>query len=93
MGDNYEKLFNFLGSWFPDMDFEGLTDEEVVKEYKKTIGSIELNDVITEGQDVGKKIDDYWKIISKETNLYFNDPNEALLWLKSIIKLLKKDLN
>ena len=90
MDNSYEKLFNFLGSWFPDMDFEGLTDEDVVKEYKKTVSQAELDSVITEAKEVSKKIEKYWKTISKETNLYFNDQGEALVWLNSIIKLLEE---
>jgi hypothetical protein len=87
--NNYDHLFNFLGSCFPDMDFEGLTDADVVKEYKKTVSQAELYSVITEAKEVSKKIENYWKIISKEANLYFKDQQEALAWLNSIIKLLE----
>jgi hypothetical protein len=72
------------------MDFEGLTDADVVKEYKKTVSQAELDSVITEAKAVAKKIVNYWKIISKETNLYFKDSQEAFLWLKSLVKLLEK---
>ena len=44
---SYKRLFNFLGSWFPDRDFEELTDEDIIKEYKKIIGPIEQNSEIS----------------------------------------------
>ena len=90
MNNKYETFFNFLGSRFPDMDFEGMSDEDVVKKYKQTINAAELCIVVAEAQEVRQRVEQYWKVIIKETNLYFKNYSEASLWLDSIISLLKK---
>ncbi len=86
---DYERLFNFLGSWFPDMDLEGVTEEDIVMEYKKTVPSSEIQKMIVEAEEVLDEIEDYWKKIEYETNLYFETPEQAATWLKKIIDLLK----
>ena len=52
MDKSYENLFNFLDSWFPDIDFEGITEKGVVESYKKTVGEEELKEVISEAKEV-----------------------------------------
>ena len=91
MNNKYEKLFNFLGCWFPDMDLEGLTEKDIVKNYKQIIDKRNLSVVIAQAEEVKNKIEDYWEVIREETNVYFEDHNEALLWLDSIINLLKEN--
>lgn len=88
--EKYGLLFNFLGSWFPDMDFENLTEEDVVKEYKTVVDEKRVNVLISEAEEVKKQISDYWRKISIDTNIYLENEQEALKWLNKLIELLKK---
>lgn len=89
MRKNYEELFNFLGAWFPDIDFEGLTEKDVVAEYRKTITKRELQTVISQAKEVRNRIENYWRFLSQYTNVYFKNSEAALNWLNSIIELLE----
>lgn len=90
MHENYKELFNFLGAWFPDMDFEDLTEKDIVKEYKRTVSQEELNTVVSQAEEVRDKIGDDWKFLSEYTNVYFEDSRAAISWINLIISLLKK---
>jgi len=87
----YERLFNFLGSWFPDMDLEGISEKDIVEEYKKSVSKGEIQAMIFEAKGVLNEIEKYWRKMEHETNLYFENPDEAFLWLKLIVKLLEKN--
>jgi hypothetical protein len=88
--EEYEILFNFLGGWFPDMDFDNLTEEDIVKEYKSVVDEKRVKALIQEAEEVKTRITDYWKKISIDTNIYLENEREALKWLDNIVKLLKK---
>ena len=88
--NRYEETFNFLGSWFPDMDYDDLTEERVVSNFKKTIDKDHLNKVILEIKEIQDDINDYWEKIVQETNLYFEDANQVKQWLDLIISYLKE---
>ena len=87
----YKVLFNFLGAWFADMDFENLTEETIVKEYKKVSQQITIYKTIQEAKQVKGKIKNHWEAISKATNIYFKNEKEALSWLNKIIAFLEDD--
>ena len=88
--NKYSKLFNFLGAWFPDMDIEDITEEEVVEKYKKTIEQDELKSIILDIQNIKIEIDNYWEQVMKETNLFFKNSNEVSEWLDLINQYLEK---
>ena len=90
MCNDYKELFNFLGSWFPDIDFEGLTYSEVVKEYKKTVNEEALRKVVFQAKELRGRIESYWRFLSRYTNVYFKDSEAALRWLNSIIGFLEE---
>ncbi len=88
--EKYWSLFQFFTGWFPEMYFDNLTEEEVIKEYKKTIYDEELVTVIGEAEEIKSEISDYWKRMSMDTNIRMKNEQEALDWLNKIINLLKK---
>jgi hypothetical protein len=87
---NYERLFNFLGSWFPDMELEGETEESITREYKESVSSEEVQAMIFEAEAVLNEIEKHWKRIEHETNLYFEGSRQAYIWLKRIVEYLKR---
>ncbi len=86
--NKYEAAFNFLGAWFPDMDYDGLTEEEIVSDFKKTVDKDQLAEIILEIKEIQNDINVYWEKIVQETNLYFENANEVKQWLDLIINYL-----
>jgi hypothetical protein len=92
----FPQLTQFLGSYFPDADFEGLTDEEVVANYISDCNKSEISKSILmivrekELPALINNIEDHWEYIRDEANRYFESPQEALLWLNMIQRELNK---
>lgn len=86
--DNYSGLYNFLASWFPDADFEGLSDKDIVISFRKVSDVDKINNVINEIslliRDDELSIED----IIQCTNIYFNDKEELINWLIEIKEYL-----
>jgi len=91
--DKYPRLFQFLVGYFSDYDFEDLTDEQIVLNYindcnKSEISKKDLEAVKKDIDDLIIKIDDYWEVLSIESNIYFKNSEEALNWINRIKNLL-----
>ncbi|MBT2620283.1 hypothetical protein [Chryseobacterium sp. ISL-6] len=95
---NFKKEFpnldQFFAGYFPDADFDNLTDEEVVENYIADCNSSEvskktLDKVREELPLLIDNIESYWQIVGDEANRYFENSHDALEWLM----MIKKELN
>ncbi|MFC2996289.1 contact-dependent growth inhibition system immunity protein [Acinetobacter sichuanensis] len=88
---NFPQMYQFLGAWFSDLDYEDLTYKEVVKNYKKAAKSQEIDLLKLEFKEIlTKKTIDY-KYISHLSNIYFEDETDLLKWLNEIFVYLEKE--
>ena len=90
----FPELFQFFGAYFPDADFEGISDEEVVARYvsdclKSEVSTKGLAEAKSELNSLLSCVDEYWDEVSREANRYFESPYQALEWLK----MVKSNLN
>ncbi|MDC5166612.1 contact-dependent growth inhibition system immunity protein [Acinetobacter baumannii] len=95
MIDNFESnfplMYQLLGAWFSDADYEDLRDQEIINEYKKVSKSERLASLIREMNIILqiKNIDkDY---ISKLSSVYFEDKNDLFQWLNELYTYLTED--
>ncbi|AYZ37023.1 hypothetical protein EGY07_16395 [Chryseobacterium indologenes] len=93
--NQFPNLYQFLGGYFPDADFDNLTDEDVVKNYvddcKKSKSSIKsLEETKEELLLLINKIDIYLQDVENESNRYFENSQDALVWLNMIKRELEK---
>ena len=92
----FPQLVQFFGAYFPDADFDNLTDEEVVANYiadcNKSEASKKILKLIKEKElpDLMTQVDEHWEFIRDEANRYFENSQEALVWLNMIKKELEK---
>ncbi len=79
----YPNLSQFLSSYFPDADLDGLTDQQVAIEFAKT-NPEEIVTVTLE--ELKKVIDDQssFEAVGIEANRYFENNQAVLDWLKMI---------
>lgn len=80
--EEYPKLANFLGTWFPDADLEGLDDPDVIANFLQTPNLDEHNAV----RDELKKLLNECRTlpyddIGQEANRYFESEDECRAWL------------
>jgi len=93
---DFPQLTQFFGSYFPDADFDNLTDEEVVANYISDCNKSETSKSILmivrekELPALINNIEAHWEYIRDEANRYFESPQEALLWLNMIQRELNK---
>lgn len=56
MIDNFESnfpiMYQFLGAWFSDLDYEDITYQEVVKNYKKVAKSEKIDSLKLEFKEI-----------------------------------------
>ncbi|EKP67157.1 Uncharacterised protein [Acinetobacter baumannii] len=95
MIDNFESnfplMYQLLGAWFSDLDYEDITYQEVVKNYKKVAKSEKIDSLKLEFKEILiKKMIDY-KYISQLSNIYFENNEDALKWLSEIYNYLIED--
>ena len=85
--EQYPTLWNFFGACFPDADFDNLTDEAVVAQYKANARAsgvaravAELDRLLTDAA--------HWETAAGEANRYFETPAEMRQWLLMVRKEL-----
>ena len=93
ISNDYPKLANFLGSWFPDSDLEGLSDEEIVNDFVKKSRRKYVYDVLAEFESLLRLETIPHDDIGKEANLYFDGEEDCLKWIKEIELYLKESLD
>ncbi|HAV3476031.1 TPA: hypothetical protein JIE22_003801, partial [Acinetobacter baumannii] len=81
MIDNFESnfplMYQLLGAWFSDLDYEDITYQEVVKNYKKVAKSEKIDSLKLEFKEILiKKMIDY-KYISQLSNIYFENNEDT----------------
>ncbi|MDC9615452.1 hypothetical protein ABLB69_11055 [Xenorhabdus khoisanae] len=82
--EKYKNLYNFIGSWFPDADFEDLTDKEIVLSFKGVSSKQTIEDCLNEIFLLIKEENFPLDEIRKSTNIYFEDKNDCITWLMEI---------
>ncbi|KQG80496.1 hypothetical protein APC67_19810, partial [Acinetobacter baumannii] len=81
---NFPLMYQLLGAWFSDLDYEDITYQEVVKNYKKVAKSEKIDSLKLEFKEILiKKMIDY-KYISQLSNIYFENNEDTLKWLSEI---------
>ncbi|MBH8348354.1 hypothetical protein I8Q50_20065, partial [Acinetobacter baumannii] len=76
---------------FSDLDYEDITYQEVVKNYKKVAKSEKIDSLKLEFKEILiKKMIDY-KYISQLSNIYFENNEDTLKWLSEIYNYLIED--
>ncbi|MGU2732760.1 hypothetical protein [Acinetobacter baumannii] len=95
MIDNFESnfplMYQLLGAWFSDLDYEDITYQEVVKNNKKVAKSEKIDSLKLEFKEILiKKMIDY-KYISQLSNIYFENNEDTLKWLSEIYNYLIED--
>lgn len=89
--NNFPRMYQLLGAWFSDLDYENITYKEVVKNYKKVTKSEEIYLLQLEFKEILiKKIIDY-KYISHLSNIYFENNEDVLKWFNEIHNYLIED--
>lgn len=88
--DRFPILQQFFGGYFPDSDFDNLSDEDVVKSYLQ-IGINNLPEMKNELELLILNIDSFWEDVGSEANRYFEEPVEAFHWLVMIKKELERN--
>lgn len=91
----YPKLYQFLAGYFPDADFENLTDEQVVLNYindcvKSEASKKDLNQTRKEISEVDKDIEIIWEEIGDSANLFFENSTQARSWMNDIRNVFEK---
>ncbi|KQE45197.1 hypothetical protein APD44_13020, partial [Acinetobacter baumannii] len=74
---NFPLMYQLLGAWFSDLDYEDITYQEVVKNYKKVAKSEKIDSLKLEFKEILiKKMIDY-KYISQLSNIYFENNEDT----------------
>ncbi|CDG19387.1 hypothetical protein [Xenorhabdus doucetiae] len=87
--EKYNNLYNFFGAWFPDADFEELTDEEIVISFKKVTSNAVINETLDEISLLVKDGSFPLDEIIDSTNIYFEDKADCINWLVDIQNYLR----
>lgn len=86
--ERFPNLYQFFGGYFPDSDFDNLTEEEVVREYVSDCSKEELSITLKEMDELIGEVNEFWKAVGSQANRYFENVDDALHWLKLIRKEL-----
>ncbi|MEQ1965342.1 contact-dependent growth inhibition system immunity protein [Xenorhabdus khoisanae] len=87
--EKYKNLYNFFGAWFPDADFEDLTDEEIVDSFKKVTSNEVIKEALGEISLLVKDESFPLEEITDSTNIHFEDKTDCINWLVNIQTYLK----
>ncbi|MBD2777255.1 hypothetical protein [Iningainema tapete] len=84
-----EELYSFLSSEFADADFEGKSDEEVVRN-TVTPNLIEWHrTIIAEGRAALNSSSFPWRTVGDYANRYFETEEDARIWLTQVLNQLE----
>ncbi|MFI8147043.1 hypothetical protein [Acinetobacter sp. ABJ_C5_2] len=87
----FPLTYQLLGAWFSDSDYEDLTDQKIINEYKKVSEPARLDSLINQ-MSILLEIKDIDKgYISKLSNIYFEDENDLFQWLNELYTYLTED--
>ncbi|WP_336664355.1 contact-dependent growth inhibition system immunity protein [Elizabethkingia meningoseptica] len=90
---NFPLTYQLLGAWFSDIDYEDITYEKVIENYKKVTKKQDLDLLKLELPELKRELDkntiDY-KYISRLSNIYFENNDDILKWLNEIFTYLEE---
>lgn len=90
---NFPLTYQLLGAWFSDIDYEDITYEKVIENYKKVTKKQNLDLLKLELPELKKELDkntvDYI-YISRFSNIYFENNDDILKWLNEIFTNLEE---
>jgi len=89
--DAYSQFEQMLSGWFPDADFEELSDQEIVGEYVRTVGRDEARTVINQAENLLDADPFPVEEIMDAANLHLGDEDAVREWLEQIIIYLKEE--
>jgi hypothetical protein len=88
----YANFWNFLGSWFPDADLEGIDDDQqVVRNYVAINDHRDIALVRQQCTKVLKLSELPVEHISSQANRYFESESECRAWLTMVCGALHED--
>ncbi len=87
--DKYPDLFNFFAGYFPDADFDKLTDEEVVAGYRTDCSNADIEQTVKE-LNLLLTDPEYWHYAAAEANRYLPTSQDVINWLTMVRKELLK---
>jgi len=86
--EKYPDLANFLGSWFPDADLEGLTDNEVTRKFMSVVSTAELEKVRSQCRSLLSLSSLPVQEIIAESNRHFVTEEDCREWLTDVCRTL-----
>jgi hypothetical protein len=82
MSNNADEFWNFLGSWFPDADLEGTSDDQqVVRNFLDTKNARKIEQVCCGCDEILAMSKLPMDRIMNEANRHFDTEEECLQWL------------
>lgn len=91
---NFPLTYQLLGAWFSDIDYENITYEKVIENYKKVTKKQNLDLLKLELPKLKKELDkntiDH-QYISQLSNIYFENNDDVLKWLNEILIYLEEN--
>jgi hypothetical protein len=85
------KVWVFLAGWFPEADLEDLDDAGVVSEFLRRHDPPQVQAVISELERLLVSSQYSPQEVGDAANRYFETPKDAELWLRTILRYLKRD--
>jgi hypothetical protein len=82
-------LYNFLGAWFPDADLDGVTDEDVAREFAALDDSRSTRGVIKEAAELLSESEFPGATVGELANRHFESVEEAREWLAMIVRVIE----
>ena len=86
----YPKLYHFIGGWFPDADFDELSDKDIVNQFCSAQNPEDTAEVIGEAEHLLIHGGKFLGELEELANIFFEDIGEAENWLVKIIGYLKQ---
>lgn len=90
--DDFPALSNFLGSWFPDADFDDLDDLETVSHFVQASPRKEVQSCLDEGERLLSQTTFPYSDLGMEANRYFDHETAGREWLASILVRIREKM-
>lgn len=81
---DYYSLYQLLGAWFPDMDYEDKSFKEIIEEYKDASPEARLTLLKLEFDTFFLNDNIDYDEVMETSNLYFENKKEAYDWLHEL---------
>jgi hypothetical protein len=92
MTRNQQEFWNFVGSWFPDADLEGvLDDRQVVRNFINTKNTPKVEAVLQGIQEVLVMEPFPVQRVSQEVNRHFESEHDCRTWLQAVLTALEEN--